>query len=76
MFFLTNSNLFCIIVIRKKSFIFGTFSLAKKHQGCTVLGGNGLKEKILQKIRNFIDIDYKTLKNDSFIIFLLNPKNY
>merc|ERR1712156_465837 len=36
MFFLTYSNLFFIIVSRKKGFVFGTFGLGSKHQGLTV----------------------------------------
>ena len=36
MFFLTDSNLLYIIVIRNKIFIFGTFNLGWKYQGHTV----------------------------------------
>ena len=36
MSFLTDSNLFCIIVIRKKGFSFGLFGLGEKHQEHTV----------------------------------------
>ena len=35
-FFLTDSNLFCIMVIRKRGFTFGLFGLGLKHQERTV----------------------------------------